>query len=461
MDSLVTRLYDFLNAWMVFCNQASKIALAASKISVVAEAPRASHGMDRPIELKKPHVLRRAIYAILVATALAAAYLFAVSTGQRQLSVKRGNLNISTVTVGAFEDFIPLRGQITPLNTVYLDAVEGGRVEKILVEDGAEVAVGDLLVRLSNTSLQFDAIAREAEVTQQLNTIKSIELQLEQNRLAHQRALIDADYHIRRLSLLAERRRPLAARGAISRSELEELENELAYQMRVREATLIAQNTDERLQKAQIIELRGQTDTLKRNLHIAKTNLESLNVTATMAGKVTALSVEVGQSLSRGERIGQIDDPVNFKVTALVDEFYIARVFSGQKARLEIAGETHALTVDKVFSQVARGQFEITLAFDDTTPPSIRRGQNVQGRLTLGDASEARIIINGDFLQQTGGLWVFALNDSENVAQRRVIRVGRRNSRYIEVLDGLEEGDKVIVSSYSAYLDADRLNLID
>jgi HlyD family secretion protein len=379
----------------------------------------------------------------------------------RSLIVNEDRLSISTVSTGQFDDFIPVRGRVTPLRTIYLDAVEGGRVEKVLVEDGAFVKAGDLLVELSNTTLQLDVISREAQVTEQLNNLRTLELDLERNRLQHKRDLIEIDYRLIRLKRLVERRRVQAAKGNVSQSELDNAEDEYLYYQKRRQITIESQKTDSRLQEVQMLQLREAGKQLQANLIFARRNLDGLNVRAPVAGKLTALNAELGQSLSRGERLGQIDDPSGFKLSVLIDGFYLGRVDLEQVAELSVKGDKYQLQVVKIYPQVNKGQFEVDLAFVSNTPADIRRGQSFQIRLFLGDASEALLIPNGAFYQDTGGQWVFVVSGDSNHAIRRDVRLGRRNQRFIEVLDGLEQGERVITSPYTNYIDMQRLYLGD
>ncbi len=375
----------------------------------------------------------------------------------RRLRVTEDRITVSTVRTGQFEDFIPVRGRVVPLRTIYLDAIEGGRVEQVLVEDGALVSAGQPLVVLSNTALQLDVIAREAQVAEQLNNIRTLELQLEQNRIGHKRELVEADYQITRLTDQAERRRALVKRAAVSKEEVSAIENELTYWQRRRAVTREAQATDEKLQRAQVEQLRTAGDRLRSNLEVARKNLDSLNVRAPVAGKLTALNAEVGQSLSRGERIGQIDHPTEYKISALVDEFYLPRIDVGQTATLNVSDRDYALTLEKIYPQVNNGEFEIDLIIQGRQPDGMRRGQTLQMRLTLGDPTETMLLPNGAFYQDTGGSWVFVVLNDESAAVRRTVRLGRRNAQFIEVLEGLDDGEKVITSPYTSYLDMDRL----
>ena len=192
---------------------------------------------------------------------------------------------------------------------------------------------------------------------------------------------------------------------------------------------------------------------------ISRKNLDALNVRAPIAGKVSGLIVEVGQSIARGGRIGQLDDPANFKLRASLDEYYLNRVDIGQSAFFERGGTDYELTVSKLYPQVKNGQFEIDLLFVGAEPTQIRRGQTLQGKLTLGDPAPAKLIANGAFYQDTGGNWLFVLTADGSQAVRRNVKLGRRNARFIEVLDGLDVGEQVITSSYGSFGEIDRLKL--
>jgi len=421
----------------------------------------ATHGstMDRRIEKPKwKKHLPAGIGGGAVLIAVVLYFAFAPASG-RTMRVENSNVTVSTATRAAFEDFIPVRGRVTPLMTVYLDAIEGGRVEKVYVEDGAELKAGDPIVDLSNTALQLDVIAREAEVTEQLNNLRTIELTLERDRLQHQRDLVEIDYQIVRLGRQLERRQALSKNGNVSEAELQNTADEHAYYIKKRAVVLDSQKTNARLQAEQMVQLKEATVALERNLEFARRNLDSLKVRAPSDGKLTAFTAKVGQSLSPGTRVGQIDDPSSYKVLAEIDEFYLGRVDIGQTASIAAGGRTYDLKVAKVYPQVHDGKFDVDLVFDTTTPSDIRRGQTVQTKLTLGDTTEALLIPDGAFYQDTGGNWVFVVSPDGEQAVRRNVRMGRRNARFIEVLDGLEPGEQVITSPYSAFLDKDRLNL--
>lgn len=417
-------------------------------------------GMDRKIEKRKLSPMQLGIGAVVLLVIVVAAgeFLFGGGSG-RTLSVNQDRVVVSSVTRGTFEDFIPIRGRVTPRSTVYLDAIEGGRVEERLVEDGTMVNEGDLIVVLSNTSLQLSVTQNEAMVTEQLNNMRTIELQLEQNRLQHKRNLVELDYQITRLERQMSRLSNLDIAGVAAKGQLEDTRDELEYFKRRREVTLESQATDARLQETQLAFLQETGGQLKQNLTFARKNLDALNVRAPVSGKLSGLDLEIGQSIDRGGRLGQIDDPNNHKLRASIDEFYLNRVDLGQRATFDDGRDTYELTVSKIYPQVSGGQFEVDLAFQGEEPEGIRRGQTMQARLTLGDATEALLIPNGAFYQDTGGNWIFVVSPDGSTATRRPVELGRRNSRYIEVLDGLEVGEEVVTSPYSSFKTMDTLNL--
>jgi HlyD family secretion protein len=415
--------------------------------------------MDRVIEKSSWQKYRKPMTWGSVAVLALFAFWFLKPDAGRALKVQNDRIVVSTVSVGEFDDYIPVRGQVAPLKTVFLDAIEGGRVEAIYVEDGAQVQAGDLIIDLSNTQLQLNVLAREAEVTEQLNNLRNTELSLEQNRLDHKRNLVDINYHIIRLSREIERLQPLVEKDLVDDGTLERLKDEYDWYVARREITLESQETDERLQKIQMEQLRTAGAQLEKNLEVASRNLEALNVRAPVGGKLTAFDVEIGQALSRGVNIGQIDDPESFKVTANIDEYYLSRVDIEQTATLSSGGNTFNLVVRKIYPQVQNGTFEVDLVFEGPEPDSIRRGQTLQLNLQLGSPSDSLLIPNGAFYQDTGGNWVFVVTVDGTRAVKRNVRMGRRNLKFIEVLDGLEPGEQVITSPYTNYLDMDRLEL--
>jgi len=435
-----------------------------SKISRIAEGRDSSgvsisgQGMDRVVEKKRP-VGRLVAYGMGgIAALLFTWWLAGMLLGGRSLSVNAQRVFVSPVTVGTFEDFIPLRGRLVPRSTVYLDAIEGGRVEQVLIEDGVLVEAGDPIALLSNTNLQLEVLGREAAVTEQLNNMRTIELQLEQNRLSHKRNLVEIDYQIIRLNRSIERQRELAAKNLVSQSTVDELQDELTYYRNRRDVTLESQASDTRMQAQQLRQLRDAGEQLQAGLGFARKNLEDLNVRAPVSGKLSGFNIEVGESIVRGGRLGQIDDPEGYKLNVRIDEFYLGRVDLQQVATTEHGNRDYELQVSKIYPQVNNGQFEVDMLFGEE-PDGARRGQTMQLKLTLGDNADALLIPNGAFYQETGGNWLFVVSADGTEAIKRTVRLGRRNTDFIEVLDGLQPGEKVITSPYTSYIGMDRLTL--
>ncbi len=411
-------------------------------------------GMDRKVTTNTNPIKKWLLIASVIPIVMFVVYMFVGKTTGKVLSVDNSRIVVSKVTSGVFEDFIPIRGRVTPAKTVYLDAIEGGRVERILVEDGASLTAGNLIVELSNASLQLSVLGNETRVAEQLNNMRSIELNLEQNRLQHKRNIVDIKHQIKLLTRQVERSQSLIASGAITKTQVEDSEDTLIWYKDRLALTLESQQSDARMQGEQLTFLKETSSRLESNLAISRQNLDNMNVKAPVAGTLSGFNVEVGQSIARGERLGQIDTPNDYKLTAFIDEFYLGRVDLGQTATYQ----DYALVIAKVYPQVQNGQFEVDFKFVSAQPQGIRRGQTIQIKLTLGDASEARLIPNGAFFQDTGGKWLFVVSQDGSEAVRRNVRLGRRNNQFIEVIEGLELGEQVVTSPYSSYQDMHRLN---
>jgi len=415
--------------------------------------------MDRaiPRRLLTPRRLVIVVGALLIVAIAIYAY---IQFGRlRTLSVGAERITISKVSYETFREYIPVTGNVVPRTSVYLDAVDGGQITAVYVEAGELVIKGQPLVVLKNTKLQLEVIGREAQLTEQLNNLSATSLSFEQNRLRHQRELIEINYQIDRLSRHLAQRRPLLLTGAAAQSELTDLEADLKYQRALRSAVLDAQRVDEGAQSAQIETLREAIVAMNKNLTITRENLDNLMITAPISGQITLLEGHVGESRAAGQRIGQIDDLEAFKVSAFIDEFYLSRVTIGQVASVEINGATRELEIVKVYPDVRNRQFEVELTFLGHAPELMRRGQTVRMRLEIGQPSDTLVLKNGAFFGDTGGAWVFVLDESENIAERQNVRLGRRNPEGIEILDGLHDGDRVITSSYGRFMDVDVVRL--
>jgi HlyD family secretion protein len=373
------------------------------------------------------------------------------------VSVAQDRLAIGTAQQGVFEDFLPVRARVTPLVTVYLDAVEGGQVQKKLVEDGAQVVQGQLLAVLSNAELQLSTLEKQAEVEQQLNNMRSQELALVNTRNSNLRDLNQAETDLAKAKRQYELYKPLAEKGFVSSKTFNDARDDYEYQtsrLRILKQS-IAQN--EALQSSQLGQLRAASASLNSSMGVARDSLGQLSIRAPVTGQLSGFDIQLGQSLQQGERVGQIDSAGGDKLQADVDEFYLGRVTVGQTATADIDGKTYRMEVAKVYPQVRNGQFQIDLLFVGPEPTSMQRGQTVQAKLTIGDSSKALMIPNGAFFNDTGGTWVFVVDKGGNSATKRAVQLGRRNSDFIEVLSGLRPGDRVITSSYTGLADKDHL----
>lgn len=419
-----------------------------------------SGGMDRKIQRSSHTKWLKLLALFLLVCGIAYLLVYASSQG-RALAVQGERQRIATVNSGLFEDYIPLRASVVPLTTVYLDVVQGGRVEQVLVDDGALLMAGAPLVRLSNSDLQLSVMDTESRVMEQLNAMRDQELRLEQNRLGHKRALVEIHYNIVRLKRDIRQQRELLESKHISQSQFDALQDELSYYQQKKAVTEESQASDAKLMRSQLAFIADKNKAMESNLAFARDSLDSLNVAAPVAGRLSGFNLQVGQSISRGERVGQIDSPELFKLKAEIDEYYLGRVSIGQHVELVHEGSDFELSISKIYPDVKNGRFEVDLLFKGEPPEGIRRGQSLQAKLTLGDAQQTLMIPAGNFFQDTGGRWVFVIDADGAQARKREVSLGRRNKQFIEVVSGLQAGERVIISSYSAFGDVERLKLDD
>ncbi|HYM35202.1 MAG TPA: HlyD family efflux transporter periplasmic adaptor subunit [Steroidobacteraceae bacterium] len=413
--------------------------------------------MDRRVS--RPPLTRAQIAAIggIALFAAAASYGYVRYGLQRTLSMDAERLVISTVQPGSFHDYIPITGNVEPRETVYLDAIDGGQVLEVLVEEGAMVKQGQPLVRLNNTNLQLQLINSEAQLSEQLNRLTATKLAFEQSRLAHSREMIDMQFQVEQATQRLKRMQSLADTGAIKRSDIEDAELDLNRLRDLYASAQEAKRIDEQLQREQMQQIDKTVASLNNNLAVARQNLENLTIKASIAGQLTSLEAHIGESKRPGQRIGQIDQIDTYKVTALVDEHYLPRVAVGQSATAEIDGQEHRMELIKQYAEVRERQFKVDLAFNDEVPKSVRRGQSLQLRLAIGASSQGLVVANGPFYEDTGGQWAFVIDGTE--AHRRPIKFGRRNPESVEVLEGLSADERVITSSYESLKDFSRIEL--
>jgi len=383
-------------------------------------------------------------------------YMMLAPKGQ-SLKIDAKRLVVSAVREGEFQEFLPVRGTISPKRVIYLDAIEGGRVEKIFLEEGVMLKAGDNILELSNSSLQLNVLAREADVSEQINNLRNTRLAMERSRLTKKTDLIEIEYRIKGLSRNLKKNKKLLAKGLIAQDNVDQVKDEFYYFQERRDVVKESQIKELALQAEQIKQLEINVKMLQSNLGISRKSLDNLKLVAPIDGQLTFLDAELGESMPAGQRLGQIDVLNNFKVTTLVDEFYINRVVRDLIGSYQLSGESLHLKVVKIYPGVTNGQFEVDWAFVGKSPKNIRRGQTLQIRLELGDANESLVVDTGGFYQDTGGNWAFVLDADGKGATKRKVSFGKRNADVLEVSSGLLIGEKIITSSYGDYSKMNRL----
>ncbi|MBU8920226.1 MAG: HlyD family efflux transporter periplasmic adaptor subunit [Bacteroidales bacterium] len=417
--------------------------------------------MDKKIEKKKWTPKKIAYMAGGLLLAIFILYSIIFGSRDSKLNVKSERITISEVSLGEFQEFIAVTGSIVPIKTHFLDAVEGGRVDTVFVEAGSFVKAGEPIIKLANTNLLLDIMFREAELFQQSNNLRNTKLDMARNSLQMRRQLLDLKNQIRGQKRINDSNEILAEKQLISTREYEESQDELDYLNSSLELTMEMNHQDSLFRVAQIEQLEMSLSRMEGNLDIVRQNMENLIIKAPVTGHLTSLNAEIGESKARGERLGQIDILDGFKVRVSIDEHYIARVNTGQRGSFTFSGESYKLSIDKVYPEVLNGRFEVDMLFVADEPGGIRRGQTLRIRLELGDLSEATLLATGGFYQKTGGRWVYVIDRSGDTASKRQIQIGRENTMFYEVLEGLQPGERVITSSYDNFGDVDILILKD
>ena len=413
--------------------------------------------MDRRIDQPLVTPQRVAIVAGAALLLAFSAYAYLEYGLTRTLTVGAERVTVSQVAYDTFREYIPVTGNVVPRTTVYLDAIEGGQITAVHVEEGAFVTAGQPLVTFKNTNLELQVIGAEAQLTEQLNFLSTTRQNFEQSRLRNQRELIEIDYQIDRLTRELARRQPLVATGGATKGQIGDLEAELTRYRSLRAPVEQQLQLDEEFGANQLVRMNEALDGMNKSLAIARDNLSNLVIVAPIDGQLSSLEANPGESKARGQRVGQVDEQDAFKVSAFVDEFYLSRVTVGQLAEVEIAGKNHVLEVSKEYPGVRDRQFQIDLKFTGDALPQIRRGQTVRMRLEIGQPADMLVLANGAFYNDTGGQWVFVVDESGDFAVRRDVRFGRRNPEGIEVLEGLRDGERVITSGYESLERFDRI----
>jgi len=419
------------------------VMTSSSRIS-----PLRPHGesMDKPIA--RPKSRRKLYIAGGVGAALLAAGAAAwLVPGANSISLKKSEVEVAEVRNAPFQDYLPLRAEVAPLTTVFVTAVEGGQVQEVLVQEGAQVAAGAALARLVNPQLQLDVTAREAEIAARLGDVSAQELALQRARAERDQEVADTSYKLLTARRELDKRQRLHDAGFESDAGVKTFADEAAYHQQRLAALQNGQAQESRIGQAQSVQIRQMADRLQSNLKIVQASLGALVVRAPAAGRLTNFNLQPGQPLKAGETVGQVDSEAAYKLTAEIDEFYLGRIAPGQRATVVIDGRPVELKVLRVLPQVTGGRFRAEFAFSSPPPASLRRGQSLDLRLTLGDTRPALTLPNGAWVEASGGTFAFVAKGGR--AERRTIAIGRRNPEQVEVLKGLRAGEQVVTSSYA------------
>jgi HlyD family secretion protein len=418
--------------------------------------------MDKQIQQQKYNKLAKASVIFLIVGIFAiCTWMITANRGEGKVQYVLANtLTSSEVFAGHFADKLRLRGSVTPQSTIYLDAIAGGRVEEKLVERGQYVVKGQPLVRLSNVSLQLDVMSREAQVTEQLNFLRNTQMAMTTNRLNLRRDLLEIELKISHLKRKIKQFEPLVNQGVLAKDKLESIEVDLIYYQQRQALTSQRQQQEEAIRKVQVEQLEESAKMLQNNLLFARGNLDNLLIKAPVSGYLSELNVELGESKNQGARLGQIDIPKQFKLMVNVDEYYLNQMALDMSAQLLINGESVDIQITKIDSRVRQAQFRIEF----TLPASIehiKRGQSLELDLMLSKGMKNSLLVKrGAFINSTGGNWAFVLNDDGTYAQRRLIKLGKKNHKYFQILEGVAAGERVITSNYSAFNQADIIQII-
>lgn len=407
--------------------------------------------MDKIIEDKrliKPRHWKFIIPAVIIAASLSFAFF---SDSASTIKVEKDKVMVETVFNGQFNNYIKITGQAAPISTIYLDAIESGRVEEILIEEGSMVEKDDVILRLSNNNLNLSILNSEAQLAEKGNFLRETRLTMEQQKLNLELELVKLEFDLKKKTRVYEQNKELYKQDLISKDDYLKAEEEFELTEKLLNMTRIRYKQDSVYRKLQVAQLQQSLESMKMNLSLVNQRLENLNVKAPIDGQLGMLDAELGQSINQGQRIGQINVLKSYKIEAEIDEHYIDKVKKGLFASIEKDDDTLQLKIKKVYPEVRNGRFMVDLVFTDSLPQNIRIGQSYHISLQLGNPEEAIQIARGGFFQSTGGQWVYVLSADGSHAIKRNIKLGRQNPKVYEVIEGLLVGEQVITSNYDIF----------
>lgn len=369
------------------------------------------------------------------------------------LKVDVTGLNITTVKSGEFNDYVRVTGQVQPIKTVQLSPLEAGIVEKIVIEEGTSVRQGDVIVELSNHNLSLQILDAEAQLAEKQNFLRNTVISMEQEKLSLKQERLQLNIDVARKERLYRQNEALYNKKLLSKEEWLQAKEDYELARDKRDLIIERQKQDSIYRTVQIEQLDNDLANMRRNMSLIRERVANLKIKSPITGELGQLDIVLGQSLTMGEKIGQINDLQDYKIEAQIDEHYIDRVKSGLDATFERQGVSYNTMVRKVYPEVRNGQFKADFVFSGNRPDNIRTGQTYYLNLQLGQPVQAIIVPRGAFYQSTGGNWIYVVKEGENKAVKRNVKIGRQNPQYYEVLEGLEPGEKVIISSYDTFGD--------
>ncbi len=415
--------------------------------------------MDIKIEKKKGLRPKHYGYIALGLLLLFLGYQLVFANSVSSFRTEKDKLSIAAISQGKFDDYITINGNVAPISTIYMDAYEGGRVSEKLIEEGATVKKGDIILKLENMNLYEQILASESNLALKQNDLRSTKLTFDSRQVEGRRSLATASTDLQRSKRNFEQNEALYQDELISKEVY--LTSKENYELSQKQHDIIKMQTenDDQLRTTSLTGLDADLNRMQKTLGMVYQRLDHLNVRAPADGQLGFLDAEIGQNITQGQRIGQINVLTDYKIEASIDEHYIDRVQRDLVAVIERNGTKYPLRLRKVYPEVRNGKFKVDLVFTADKPETIRTGQSYNIKLQLGESSDALLLPKGSFFQSTGGQWIFVVGTDEEEAIRRNIRIGKQNSRYYEVLEGLQAGEKVITSNYDSFGEAERIVL--
>jgi len=407
--------------------------------------------MDKVLPKKKGLQKKHIGYIAIGLAIIVLIYMAFFADRTSTYKVEKDKLIIETVTEDQFNDYITVPGTVEPITTIFLDADEGGRVEEKLIEEGSMVKKGDIILRLSNPDLYMNILNSESLLAEKENFLRTTQIEMEQEKLMIKRELVTLKFDIERKARNFQQNETLIKDSLISKEDYLRSKEDLDMAITSRDLYIERQKQDSVFRSVNVETIKKDLQNMRNNLDMVKKRVENLNVRATVDGELGILNAEIGQQITRGENMGQINVLTSYKVTSQIDEHYIDRVRAQLNATLDRQNSKFDLTVRRVFPEVRNGTFKIEMIFRDSMPDNIRTGQTYYISLQLGQPKVSVLVPIGGFFQETGGQWIFVLDPTESFATKRNISIGRKNPKYYEVLDGLKPGEKVIVSGYETF----------